>query len=210
MRMQRYIGVETLSKKSGVPIAKIEKEVLDGNIKADNQILFLTEPEELFIDAKDPKSVETFDRLLFEQKAEIELQKQITANQTKLKKEDKSIRMKIAWHLCPNTRRTFGKLAQENPQLKELMKKKQALKEIFDNAEDDSEIKETTRNELLKLNKEEEIELKKFFKTMWNQAGSAEFKTAIKEADEILAEYHAKDITAVKDQEIRKIILNVD
>ena len=208
LRMQRFIGIETIAKKNGIDIARIEKEIIAGNIKTNNEIVFLGDPQELLIDTKDEKSIENLDKLLFEHKIGIELKKEFSENKTKIKKQDKSMKMKIVWHFCPNTRSIFNKSLQENPQLKELIQKEEMLIAIYNNTKETSEDKEKTKNELQNLKETEEKELQKFIKTIWKKAGSEEFKSAIKRTNEILAEYHKKGIRGVQDPEIKTLIFN--
>lgn len=208
MRRQRCVGIETLAKQSGIDIGKIENEILAGNLKAIREIVFIGDPMEILIDAKDPKTNETFDKLLFEHKVEIELEKQLISDEKRRKKEDKSLKMKIAWQLCPKTRNCISNLVKNNAQFKELLTKKTALEEIIKELDEESNEKAEAEQKLAVLTKEEEIELKKFFKTMWATVGSTEYKDALKQANEILLTYRNKGINAINDPEIRELIIN--
>ena len=207
MRKQRCIGLSELSKKSGVSISKIEDAILSGEMSAIKEIVFIGEGEDILIDVKNQKNIETFDRLLFEKRTQEELLIQQRQDRQETNRENNSLRMKLAWHFCPQTKHVIKRILAQNPELQALMDKKAALESALNYESLNSNEIVAKKEALEELTKQEQIMLKAFFKQMWAQAGQDEFKAARIKAQEIIKQYRANGINSIEDAEIRNIIL---
>ena len=207
MRKQRCIGLSELSKKSGVSISKIEDAILSGEMSAIKEIVFIGEGEDILIDVKNQKNIETFDRLLFEKRTQEELLIQQRQDRQETNRENNSLRMKLAWHFCPQTKHVIKRILAQNPELQALMDKKAALESALNDESLNSNEIVAKKEALEELTKQEQIMLKAFFKQMWAQAGQDEFKAARIKAQEIIKQYRANGINSIEDAEIRNIIL---
>lgn len=209
-RRTHCVDIKTLAESSGISIDKIEDAILSGEMDAIKESIFLGETRELHIDVNNEKNIEAFDKLLFEKKVEEQLIKNQKEEAQTENKQKSSTRMQLIWHFCPNTKNVAKRLAGQNKELSELFKKKKEIEEELKKSADDEFAREILRDALNELEQEKEVELKKFYKSLWGMAGLEEYHTAIEKTKEIMAQVEKQGINSIEDSEIKAILCNCD
>ena len=118
-------------------------------------------------------------------KLENELQQALKVQRRGIKNLDSSLRMKIAWSLCPKTSMVASQNAMQDGYLAQIFEK-------LDNDE--------------KLTPKEEVVLKNYYKSVWNCAGTEEFSKACIEASKIMHQLKTEGIESIEDPQILKVI----
>ena len=145
---------------------------------------------------KNPKNIEYINRKNFEFEV---IQEQIKSE----RKEKTSLKVKIAWALCHNTRKTAKGMVAQHPEYMELFKKIDKVRE-YQKRLAANKIEEGETEPY--LTKDDRIKLKIFYKTLWRQAGTDEFKNAMLVAKEAIAQYKQEGPEAIEDNTIKNII----
>ncbi len=202
LRERRCISAEELAQKSGIKISQLEDAILSGEMVSIER-LFDFDPRKPFFDVTDPKNIATFDRLQFEKR----LQREILEQETQARHDLLSLKSKIAWYLCPNTRKEAG-IAFSQSNIKKISEESKKIKELLSNPELAPEEVEALEEQLIRLYQSEDIAIKKAFGFMWQNAGTDEYKAGIARAKEILAQLKSKGISSIEDEGIKAIIQN--
>ena len=205
-KQKRYIDLETLVKSSGIEIDKIEELILSGDLKAVNSKLFSTEKIDLYIDCKDPKNAEVFDKLLFEKKIQEQIIREQKTEAKEEKRNESSIRMKLIWHFCPNTRTVAKSLIAQDEKLAEVMSEIGNLEKLIRETKTTDAEYEQYKGMLEDLEKEQEALIKKFYGSMWATAGLEEYRHGIEKAKAILEQFKTQGIESIEDPEIKAIL----
>ena len=163
--------------------------------------IFDFDPRKPLFNVTDPKNIATFDKLQFEKR----LQKELLEQETQARHDLLSLKSKLAWHLCPKTRKeASAAFAQSN--IKKINGEINKLKELLSNPELTPEKVETLEDKLCKLYQIEDMEIKKAFGTMWQKAGTDEYKSAMAKAKEIIAQVRTSGIDSIQDECIATIL----
>ena len=200
LRERRCIELRELSQKSGIKETKLEEAVLSGEMETVDR-LFAFDSKNPIIDTTNPKNVAAFDKMQFEKK----LQREATQAKNAARNEEMSLRTKLAWHFCPNTRAVASQAFAQSDMAK-IQKEIASIKTLLENPNLNPEEVEILEDKLIKLYTQEDAELKKVFGSMWKTAGSEEFKTAIAKAKEIIAQVKTSGIKSIQDEKIVAIL----
>lgn len=200
LRERRCISAEELAKKSGIKISQLEDAILSGEMVSVDR-LFEFDSRKPFFDVTNPKNIATFDKLQFEKR----LQKELLEQETLARRDLLSLKSKIAWHLCPNTRKEAS-IAFAQSDIKKITAETNKIKELLSNPKLTPEEVEALEEQLVKLYQSEDIAIKKAFSMMWQKAGTDEYKAGMTRAKELIAQVEAKGINSIEDESIRAII----
>lgn len=198
--------ITELCEETRIPREKIENAILDGSLKAITEYLSFEDGRELFVNVRDLENVDKITQMTFEQRIEEDIIKAHKSEQKETLREEQSLMMKIAWHLCPKTQTNAKSLVAQNEEFKALFDKKRQLEEAFEKREQKGEDTLDLIVEYTKFMLDSEKDMNKFFKRMWLTSGTEEFTQAMKKAREIVHIYKTKGIDAIEDIEIRMII----
>ena len=177
------IQVSNFAKKYGISQRRMEEILLNGDMEIIPKYIFEFDYRTPFIDLNVEKNAQYLDKLIFEKEFETTLKQQ----KKEYQRTRVSARSRIAWYLSPNTREIATNEAQNRPWLGEIIEKKE------ESGEDS-------------LERTEQQSLYSYYKEIWTQAGTEEFKEASKKANEILKKYDEQGIDSIEDEEIKKII----
>ncbi len=181
------LTLKEISKQTGLSQTKLKKALVDDEMEIIPEYLFDGDCENILFDLKNPKNTDFLNKRLFEQQMIDELSAERKAERIqKLKgrNKDQSLRMSLAWHFCPNTRKTASDIAKTDGKLSVLFEKEANNEEL-------TEIEERTLNS--------------YRKYMWNIAGSKELSDGMKKADKLLKLYFESGLEAIEDEEIKEI-----
>lgn len=188
-----------LTKKLGVKLSDIRYWMQNGDVDIINEYIFYDDYDKVFINTQTPKNKafleETMLRLELERELELEalsIQKAKKSAETlesrKANDSETSLRMKIAWHLCPYTRAI----------LKEEAKGDKHLGLIISKDENDKNL----------TSYEQQI-LGSYRKKSWSKEMAKEaFSKAVNEAVAIMEQIKQEGIESIEDTEIVRIFKN--
>lgn len=200
LRERRCIELHDLSQRSGIKETQLENAVLSGEMETVER-LFTFDSKNPILDTTNPKNIAAFDKIQFEKK----LQREAMEAKTAAKNEEISLRTKLAWYFCPNTR-TVARQAFAQSDMGKIQNEITSMKTLLNNPELKPEDVEALEDKLIKLYAQEDTELKKVFGSMWKTAGSDEYKTAIKKAKEIIAQVKTSGINSIQDEGVVAIL----
>ena len=195
MEKAPVLTLAELSKEIGVSQKDLKEYIKDGDLDIIDEYLFIKDSETIRIDKRNPKTQDFIQKIQFEKelkeqlKQEEKLKKQEKIKVKKQKELDlmnkiKSLRMKLVWHFCPKTRNVASILALNNGYLSKIIEKDKDNKE---------------------LSKQEEVVLKTYNRSVWNNAGVDELKEAFKKANELIELYNSNGIDSIEDEEIKEM-----
>ena len=184
------ITFEALAKELGITKAELMQSIMADEAEIMPQCLFCYDREHKFINKTTPKNKEFIQKKLFEK----ELSAQLKENERKQKELERiknkdihskmlSMRMKLVWYFCPDTRENASKMAENNGYLCELLAK-------------DREKEELTQKEQIIVNS--------YRKQVWEKSGTQELRAAFKKADEVLEKYYKYGIDSIEDEQIKE------
>lgn len=199
LRDKRCISADELAKKSGIKISQLEDAILSGEMVSVDRI-FEFDSKKPFFDVTNPKNIATFDRLQFEKR----LEKELLEQEVQSRRDLLSLKSKLAWHLCPNTRKEAS-IAFAQSDIKKISAEIHKLKEALSNPELTPEEVETLEEQLIKLYQNEDIVIKKAFGAMWQNAGTDEYKAGMARAKELIAQVKTNGIDSIQDEGIKTI-----
>ena len=192
-------NTKTLSefaKLAGVTQKKVLLAVMNSDVDIIQETIFASDLDHIYIDLTKPKNKQFCEQCRFEQ----ELIKQIKEAQAQQTRKDKeaqriqnkdineklqSLKMKLVWYFCPDTKKTASIMASSDGYLCKLLIK-------------DSEDETLTPNEQRKVNS--------YRKNMWLKAGTQELKEGFKKANEIIELIKSSGIDSIEDENIKQII----
>lgn len=186
------ISAEEFRKECGLTKSAFKEAVLDGEIEIIREYIFKDDSQERLVNRKNPKNQGFLDKILFEQQLieERKAEKRAKTRQERIARIQnpiESLRRTLVWSMCPYTKMVAGEIAKKDGHASKILGK----------------ISEEGRE---KLNREEEIKYKSYCKSFWAMAGGEEYGKAHARAKEIIADFKAGGIEAVKDPEARKVI----
>ena len=195
MEKAPVLTLAELSKEIGVSQKDLKEYIKDGDLDIIDEYLFIKDSETIRVDKRNPKTQDFIQKIQFEKelkeqlKQEEKLKKQEEIKVKKQKELDlmnkiKSLRMKLVWHFCPKTRNVASALALNNGYLSKIIEKDEDNKE---------------------LSKQEEVVLKTYNRSVWNNAGVDELKEAFKKANELIELYNSNGIDSIEDEEIKEM-----
>lgn len=199
-RDRRCLELRELSQRSGIKETQLENAVLSGEMETVER-LFTFDSKNPIIDTTNPKNIAAFDKMQFEKK----LQREAMQAKTAARREEISLRTKLAWYFCPNTRAVAGQAFAQSD-MKKIQTEITSIKEMLNNPNLKPEDVEVLEDKLIKLYAQEDTELKKVFGSMWKTAGSEEYKSAIKKAKEIIAQAKTSGIGSIQDEGVVAIL----
>ena len=203
LRRMRCIGIRDLSLQSGISLTRLEDAVLNGEMDAIKNLYLQYGTAQLLIDKKSQKNIMAFDKLAFEDKLLKSLQQQEKAEDKERQSKEKSLIMKLTWDMCPSTKKAAAILMNKNPKVVEIRQKINELKASLKDYKAKSDERISAQEAIEALEVQEQIEIKKFFKNMWDMAGVEEFSNAHKRATIAVRQYQAGGLEAVQDDEIK-------
>ena len=192
-------NTKTLSefaKLAGVTQKKVLLAIMNSEADIIQETIFLSDLDHIYIDLTNPKNKRFCEQCRFEQEL-IRQIKEAQAQQTRKDKEAQriqnkdinekllSLKMKLVWYYCPNTKKTASTMASSDGYLCKLLIK-------------DSEDENLTPNEQRKVNS--------YRKNMWLNAGTQELKEGFKKANEIIEQIKSSGIDSIEDENVRQII----
>lgn len=204
---KNYLTICELAKQLKVSRAEIERAIIEGELIANNEYLFSSpEEQKSGVCLYNPKNKAFIEKLAFEEQAKTQVLQEAQQTEELPKESDKEtvtkikslvgLRSKIAWYLAPETRKVASELAKGDGFLARVIEKEQRIRASKDDESDTAE----------KLTEAERRKIRSYRKDLWNKAGTAEFKSASKQANKIVDLYVSEGIDAIEDPEIRKII----
>ncbi len=180
------------AKAAGITQKNLMENIKDGNVDIIKEVILCMDLDHIYIDL----NVEKNRQFLFEKELEQQLKKEQAQqerqekeleriNNKDLKERYLSLRMKLVWHFCPQTKQIASEIASQDGYLCRLLEK-------------DNNDEELTQHEKVKINS--------YRKNLWLTAGTDELKEGFKKADEILNTYKTAGIDAIEDENIKNII----
>lgn len=206
LRRMRCIGIRDLSLQSGISLTRLEDAVLNGEMDAIKNLYLQYGTAQLLIDKKSQKNIMAFDKLAFEDKLLKSLQQQEKAEDKERQSKEKSLIMKLTWDMCPSTKKAAAILMNKNPKVVEIRQKINELKASLKDYKAKSDERISAQEAIEALEAQEQIEIKKFFKNMWNTAGVEEFTNAHKKATIAVKQYQTGGLEAVQDDEMKNAL----
>lgn len=186
-------GIEELSNELGIRQKRIKEAIANGEAEIINEYLIEDDKGKIYLKRSNPKNALFIEKALFEKMIaeELRAKEKEEKQQANIKRlqgmsKENSLRMKLARHMCPNTREIASSLAKQDGYLCKLLIK-------------DSENKED-------LTEREEIKVNSYRKQMWSMAGTEELSAGLKKAQEYMNAYYEDGIEAIDDKGIREII----
>lgn len=193
---QNLCSVEEMAKRAKTSPTVIEDALLSGEIVPIKECTGANESK-IKINAATKRNLAYIDKKLFER--ELLQQERKTAT---------SLRSKLAWHFCPNTRLAAKTAFEQNSKaLSEIKTKIKDLKMLIANPELKPEEAEEFEAQLSKLLQEEEILTAKTFGKMWDISGTDEYTQGMQRAIEIIEQIQKQGIDSIEDEEVKTIIL---
>ena len=187
-------NVEQMAQKAKTNATVIEDAILSGEIIPIKECVGSGE-KAIKINTASKKNQAFLERMQFER----ELHQQENNSLT-------SLRSKLAWHLCPNTKTAASQAFGQNEELlKGVQKQIKDLKDMLANPNLKPEEVEELEIQLEKLTQQEEIATAKTYRLMWDIAGEDEYKAGMKKAQEIIKLIQEQGIDAIEDEEIKLI-----
>lgn len=205
LRSFRCVFITDLAQKTGINIETIENEIISGNFEPIKDLLSIGRKKEPLINIEEPQNAQTLDKLLFEKNIAdslIQEKKDLNAQQ---KKDKMSVRMRLTWHLCPQTKSVVNAIFSQDKTIASLSARKKELENYIAQREDNEDNSDLLQN-IQSLEKEIDIEMKKLYKTMWNICGTKEYKEALAKSKELIELYEKKGLSEIPDKEIQKIL----
>ena len=191
-RNKTTLSLSEFAKAAGITQKNLMKNIKDGNVDIIKEVIFNMDLDHIYIDL----NVEKNRQFLFEKEFEQQLKKEQVEqerqekelqriNNKDLREKYASLRMKLVWYFCPNTKQIASQLASQDGYLCKLLEK-------------DTNDEELTQHEKIKINS--------YRKNLWLSAGTDELKEGFKKADEILNQLKNFGVDSIDNEEIRNII----
>ncbi|MBQ9150170.1 hypothetical protein IJX73_04480 [bacterium] len=191
---KKVCSVEQMAQRAKTNATVIEDAILSGEIVPIRECIGSGE-KTIKINTATKKNQAFLDRMQFER----ELHRQENNSLT-------SLRSKLAWHFCPNTKTAASQaFAQNEELLKGIQKQIKELKDALADVNLKPEEVEELEIQLEKLTQQEEIATAKTYGLMWDIAGQDEYKAGMKRAQEIIKLIREQGIDAIEDEEVKII-----
>jgi len=189
-------SIEQMAKKAKVSVTEIEEAILSGEIKPIRDCLYTGDNLEITIDLADKSNAEFLERKLFE----AELVKQNKNTET-------SIRSKLIWHFCPETKQAASEAFAKNKNALDTIRKEIAdTNTALSNPALKPEEAEEFEEILAKLKEQEQIETRKSFGLMWSIAGKEEYDKAVEQAKTLIKQFKTQGIDSIEDEQVKLIL----
>ena len=211
IRSKNCLDIETFSQRYDIPVSDIEDAFLDGKIDLLYKPLFIGELGRTKVNTKSEKTSAFLTQKLLQKAIEEEI-----LQEHKLKSRIlNSLKMKITWYLCPETKKVAEKIVQKNPEIRTILAKKNEIEKMkMDIRQEetipDDNIEEEIEETIPALTESETRLLNQYFKGIWKIAGTDEFSQARRKANEIIKEYKNHGIESIQDQYIKNLLLNFE
>ncbi len=211
IRSKNCLDIETFSQRYDIPVSDIEDAFLDGKIDLLYKPLFIGELGRTKVNTKSEKTSAFLTQKLLQKAIEEEI-----LQEHKLKSRIlNSLKMKITWYLCPETKKVAEKIVQKNPEIRAILAKKNEIEKMkMDIRQEetipDDNIEEEIEETIPTLTESETRLLNQYFKGIWKIAGTDEFSQARRKANEIIKEYKNHGIGSIQDQYIKNLLLNFE
>ena len=192
---KNVMDTEQFAKRARMSQTEVESAIVDGKLKIIPHYIFESDKDKLFIHLKYPQNAEFLDKKDFEYAL-------IQEEKSKLI----SVRAKLAWALSGNTRKIAREIVGANPELKEIFQKRDDLQDYLDRKEK-GELKEGEMEP--RLTKEEKIKIKMFYKSVWEKAGTEEYKQSFERAKRTIIEYKQSGFDGIKDEEAKENFIQI-
>ncbi len=192
-------SLKDLAKELGISQRRLLQDIADGKIDIIPEHMFVFDNEYKYIDKRTEKNKAYIETTLFEQEVLRRIEQEQAREQREAIKQRKiqskdalsrfnSLRMSLVWHFCPKTRSIGSDLARKDGYLCSLLAK--------DSSEEES------------LTRKEQIKVDSYRKEMWIRSGTEELKEGFRQANEVLRQVKESGLSAIEDEEIRKIFEN--
>ena len=188
--------MQEFAKSTGITQKNLLYAIMNSDVDIIQETIFAYDLDHIYIDLTNPKNKQFYEQCRFEQEVIRQL-KQTQAQQARKEKEAQriqnkdinekfsSLRMKLVWYFCPNTKKIASTMASRDGYLCKLLIK-------------ESENEDLTPHEKIKVNS--------YRKNMWLKAGTKELKAGFKKADEIIETFKSGGIEAIEDENIKEIV----
>lgn len=205
LRSFRCDYITDLAQKTGISLETIENEILNGNFILIRDLLSIGNKHEVLINVEEEQNAKTLEKLLFEKNVADSILQAEKDEKAQIRKDKMSVRMRLAWHLCPQTKSVVNALFSQDKNLSSLSDRKKELEKCIEQSEENQDNSDLIQR-IRSLEKEIDIEMKKLYKTMWNICGTEEYKDALAKSKDLIAIYEQKGLSEIKDKEIQKIL----
>lgn len=205
VRTFRCEFISDLAQKTGINIETIENEILNGNFVTIKDLLSIGRKKEPLINIEEEQNAQTLEKLLFEKNVADSILQAEKDEKEQLRKDKMSVRMRLTWHLCPQTKSVVNAIFSQDKTIAALSDRKKELENYIaqrEDGEDNSDLLQSIQS----IEKEIEVEMKKLYKTMWNICGTEEYKNALAKSKEFIEIYEKKGLSEIEDKEIRNIL----
>lgn len=181
--------ISNLAKDLGIRVCDVKDAIINDELEIINEYIFAGDRSNVYIDKTNPKNAEFIDRTLFEKEIlkEQKAQHRAELKQQRSKEKDplRSLRAKLVWSMCPQTRGAASYEAKIDGYAASLLAKEAEGEE---------------------LSEKENIKLKSYKKKFWDRAGSVEYSKAHAKATEILSALKEFGLDGVEDEDARALI----
>lgn len=193
------VEVHDLAKQIGVKLADVRYWMQNGDLKIINEYVFADDHDSVFINIQEPENKKFIETTLLKLEIERELEREqlsvqkaessFEAKENRKKNDNEtSLRMKIAWYLCPYTRSLLKSEAKGDKHLGLIIAKDE-------------------NNE--KLTSFEQQILNSYRKRVWDKRHAKDaFSNSINEAVAIMNQIKTQGLASISDPEIVKIVEN--
>ena len=151
------------------------------------------------------QNAKTLEKLLFEKNVADSILQAEKDEKAQIRKDKMSVKMRLAWYLCPQTKSVVQALFSQDKNLSSLSDRKKELESYIEQSSDNQDNSDLLQR-IQSLEKEIDIEIKKLYKTMWNICGTEEYKDALAKSKDLIALYEQKGLSEIEDKEIKKIL----
>ena len=196
VRSKRCVELSYADNLFGLTRAELSNAFFDGLLKCYTEAVLIGDWNKVYIDLKCKQNIDALNKILFEK----ELLNGILPKN--FSKAETSQRIKLAWYLAPNTRRIATEIANNDPEIMKIAKKKSKLQTYMYDVPVTNDLS-PKRNY---ITYEDRIALKNFYEKVWEEAGEEEYLEALEKSSEILESIKGFGINEIENEVLRKLI----
>jgi len=182
-------NIQELARELGMTRTEIRNAIMEGRLDIIDEYIF-SDDSGILINKATSKNAEFIDKALFEKQAAEELLQEKRAEQKRQRLKRlhdplASLRMKLVWSMCPNTKAIASDTAKHDGLASAVIAKRAREEELTD---------------------KEDKKYRSYCESFWAKAGAEEFTIARAKADAIIEQYKKAGVEGVQDPEAKKII----
>ena len=117
LRRFRCDYITDLSQKTGISLETIEHEILNGNFTPIRDLLSMGNKHEILINVEEEQNAKTLEKLLFEKNVADSILQAEKDEKAQIRKDKMSVKMRLAWYLCPQTKSVVNALFSQDKML---------------------------------------------------------------------------------------------